>query len=258
MTATRSHVAAATGRILIWRGGSLWIGRGGEPARAHAHHAIQVSLAFPGDRVKVRVPGGAWKSHEAFIVAAQQRHEFDARDQRVAQLFVEPESRDGRGLQLRHRRQGIAPLEPALLGRVLATLVQAYEERADDSTLKSLAQDAIGVLAETAGCDSALDSRIARAVERVRGRLDQRITLGDIATAAHLSPERFRHLFVEQTGVRFRAYVLWLRLEVALGKYVAGASLTDAAHAGGFADSAHLSRTFRQMFGISAASIHFE
>jgi len=60
---------------------------------------------------------------------------------------------------------------------------------------------------------------------------------------------------MEQTGVRFRAYVLWLRLEIALAAYVDGKSLTEAAYAGGFADSAHLSRTFKKMFGITAASV---
>ncbi len=55
--------------------------------------------------------------------------------------------------------------------------------------------------------------------------------------------------------MRFRAYVLWLRLEIALSAYVDGKSLTEAAYAGGFADSAHLSRTFKKMFGITAASV---
>jgi AraC-like DNA-binding protein len=82
--------------------------------------------------------------------------------------------------------------------------------------------------------------------------------LGEAARSAHLSPERFRHLFVEQTGMRFRPYVLWLRLERALEAYAAGASLTDAAQAGGFADSAHLSRTFRRMFGVAPASLTIE
>jgi AraC-like DNA-binding protein len=261
MAARRSPETAASGRILIWRGGSLWIGRGGEPARCHAHHAIQVTFAFPGDHVKLRAPGGTWRSFRAVIVAAQQRHEFDARDQRVVQLFVEPESRDGRGLQARHRGRGIEALAPGVLDAPIGALVRAYERRADDPTLVRLAQVAIGELAATAAgtvTAAPLDERIRRAIEHIRVNLGERALLSDVAAAVHLSPERFRHLFVEHTGVRFRAYVLWVRLEIALAAYVGGESLTAAAHAGGFADSAHLSRTFRKMFGLSAASIRIE
>ena len=56
----------------------------------------------------------------------------------------------------------------------------------------------------------------------------------------------------------FRAYLLWLRLEHSLAAYVAGRTLTEAAYAGGFADSAHLSRTFKRMFGIAPASVRPE
>jgi AraC-like DNA-binding protein len=38
--------------------------------------------------------------------------------------------------------------------------------------------------------------------------------------------------------------------------FAAGGSLTDAAHEAGFADSAHLSRTFRRMFGVAPSSLH--
>ena len=34
-----------------------------------------------------------------------------------------------------------------------------------------------------------------------------------------------------------------------------GASLTEAAHEAGFADSAHFSRTFRRMFGLAPSSL---
>jgi hypothetical protein len=76
--------------------------------------------------------------------------------------------------------------------------------------------------------------------------------------ATRLSPDRFRHLFIEETGMRFRPYVLWLRIEIALAAFAAGRSLTEASHAGGFADSAHFSRTFKRMFGIAPSSFQRE
>lgn len=247
---------AAIGRILLWRGGSLWIGRGGEPADFHSHHAIQITLAFPEGQIRLRGRGTPWISYAAAIVAAQRVHAFDARDQHVAVIFVEPESRDGQVLQHRHRGDGIAELPAGVLAAETAALAAAFSARASDAELMALARAAIATL-----CDGAtphgkiLDPRIELAVGLVRRQLDRVVQLGPIAAAVHLSPERFRHLFMQETGVRFRAYVLWLRLEIALSAYVDGKSLTEAAYAGGFADSAHLSRTFKKMFGITAASV---
>ncbi|MBS0389468.1 MAG: helix-turn-helix transcriptional regulator, partial [Proteobacteria bacterium] len=158
--------------------------------------------------------------------------------------------------QRRHRAEGIGMLPAQMLAAQTAALAAAFAARASDAELIALARAAITALCDEQGPATAtLDARIARAVEKVRGQLDRAVQLRDIAAAVHLSPERFRHLFLAETGVRFRAYVLWLRLELSLAAYVAGNSLTDAAHAGGFADSAHLSRTFKKMFGITAASV---
>jgi len=249
----------ATGRILVWRGGSLWIGLAGEPAGYHAHHAVQIALPFPRGWVRFRRPSGSWTSYAAAIVAADEPHSFEAREQFVAQLFVEPESREGRSLHLRYRDEGVAALAGETLEQERAALASAYEDRAIDSQLIAHARRAITALAgSTAAPPSLPDTRIARAVEIIREQLAQSVPLSGIAAAVHLSPDRFRHLFVAETGMRYRPYVLWLRLECALVAYVGGKTLTEAAYVGGFADSAHFSRTFRRMFGITPASVRPE
>ncbi|HEY3732115.1 MAG TPA: AraC family transcriptional regulator [Steroidobacteraceae bacterium] len=251
--------ATAIGRILIWRGGSLWIGLAGEPAGLHAHHAVQISLPFARGRVRFQRDCGAWKSYSAALVAADQPHAFEARGQLLVQIFVEPESPDGRQLQRRYGSEGIAALPPGTLKQEIAALASGYQRRADDAALVALARAAIQTLAgDTGTAKGQFDARIARAVELIRRRLGGPIPLKQMAAAVHLSPDRFRHLFMQETRVSFRAYLLWLRLEVALEAYVAGSTLTDAAHLAGFADSAHFSRNFKRMFGIAAASIRTE
>ncbi len=250
---------AATGRILFWRGGSLWIGLAGEPADLHAHHAVQITLPFPRGRVRFRGPSGPWKSYSAVLVAADQPHAFEAREQLVAQLFVEPESREGRKLQECHRAAGIVELPPGELDLHIAGLAAAYECRASNAALVELGRAAVAVLSGSAPePETSPDARIAKAVELIRARLGGAIPLRTMAAAVHLSPDRFRHLFMQEMGVTFRAYLLWQRLGCSLAEYVAGATLTEAAHSGGFADSAHFSRTFRRMFGIAPASVQPE
>lgn len=249
----------ASGRILFWRHGSLWIGLAGEPSGCHAHHAVQVSLPFPGCSVRLQSSSGSWASFSAAIVAANQPHAFEAREQRVAQIFLDPESRAGRALHLRYQDMGIDALDRGALEPLIAELATAYESRAVDTELIALAQSVVTTLAGAANDPGqSPDARITRAVELMRERLDRPISLGAMAAEVNLSPDRFRHLFMKETGVGFRAYLLWLRLECALTTYVAGSSLTDAAYAGGFADSAHFSRTFRKMFGIAPASVRPE
>jgi AraC-like DNA-binding protein len=63
------------------------------------------------------------------------------------------------------------------------------------------------------------------------------------------------HVFTESVGVPVRPYLLWLRLQRAACDLVNGASVTTAAHAAGFSDAAHLTRTFRRMLGTTPTDI---
>jgi AraC-like DNA-binding protein len=173
-------------------------------------------------------------------------------------IFTEPESREGRSIQERYRT-GAASLPADTFAPESAALACAFNDGAADVELITYARAVISRLSAAHALPAKpLDKRIERAITVLRERLGQTVTMAEIADAIHLSPERFRHLFLKETGIRFRPYVLWLRLEVAVASYAAGNSLTEASYAGGFADSAHFSRTFKRMFGVAAISVQRE
>ena len=73
----------------------------------------------------------------------------------------------------------------------------------------------------------------------------------DVAQKLALSESRFLHLFSQELGIPWRPYLLWCRMICALRIILNGESATNAAHIAGLSDSAHLSRTFRKMFGMT-------
>jgi AraC family transcriptional regulator len=254
-----ARTVTASGRIYFWHNGSLWIGQGRGRSDRHEHHAHQIALALDGElRFRAERDQG-WTPFEAAFVPSHCPHEFEIDGARVAHLFVEPESSEGRSLAACFGAGAIVALPQASARRSVERLFEAFLGHADAAAMRGLARAAVALLAGAADgmvpASRPVDQRIARALEHLRSRLREPLSLAQAASAAALSPSRFRHLFVQETGTSFRAYLLWLRINVAIEAAMAGASWTEAAHEAGFADSSHLTRTHRRMFGIEPTAV---
>ena len=243
------------GQINVWRGGSLWIGLAKATTDVHSHHAIQLSIGLKGG-VRFRAHGARdWTDYEAAFVPPHVRHAFDGNENVVANIFCEPESATGRKLLERFGAAEIAAVPVGEAQRAAQRLRDSYANGESDEELNTVARSVLAELAAVAEAAPATDPRVLNAIAAIEQRLERRLTLADVAATVHLSPSRFRHLFVTETGIAFRAYVLWLRLQSALERAVAGETWTQAAHHANFADAAHLTRTFKRMFGVVPASL---
>ena len=247
-------MAKGRARIAIGEGVSVWLldaPEGFGDAGFHAHHAIQLTACLEGELGLATA--GQSLSHDAIAVAADARHQLRGKGL-LAILFVEPESAAGRTLAAKlFATDELSPIDDSGFRAAMERFRGAID-RSDNDALIALARDAVNRLAPIT-CTHRPDERVQRIIAYASDHLDEPMTLERAARGVYLSGSRLRHLFVEQTGLAFRTYLLWLRLVRAVALYSEGRSLTEAAHAAGFADSAHFSRVFKRTFGLPATTL---
>ena len=244
------------GHFVPWDGGCIFIGRDVGVVPVHAHYAIQI--AFGSERgVRFRTSEREeWTEYGGAIIPSRQPHAMDAtRVRENAVIFVEPETREGRALAERYLRDGIAAIPDDVLADVAPALFSAWRAQRSARAVADAARRVVQLL--TGGVEPSVvsDERILRAVSYIKSHLDAPLTLEEVAAEAYLSPSRFRHLFVEQTGMGLRPYILWRRFLRVWELLMAGESLSTAAHEAGFADSSHLTRTSRRVFGFPPSAM---
>lgn len=235
-------------RWYVWDGGFFAMGRAHGVVPPHAHHAIQIVLALDGE-IAACGHNACWIAGRGVIIGTDVQHSYDSRDAYAAMLFVDPESVEG--VWLGSSLQGEITLVPE---RRVAACVDELK-RFRDSPLESLEPAALirhCVQSLSAGAPPArrIDPRVTKVLRQIQHSEDLRMSLEAAAAAAFLSPSRFAHLFKQQLGLPFRRYLLWRKLTRAMLVIGREGTATAAAHAADFADAAHLTRTFSQMFGI--------
>jgi AraC-like DNA-binding protein len=75
------------------------------------------------------------------------------------------------------------------------------------------------------------------------------LTLTDLAKELGTSYFWASRLMSEVFGMSFRDYKSWQKLQRVFHLLHSNLSITEVAHAAGFTDSAHLSRTYQRWFG---------
>ena len=241
-------------RLAISQGLSVWVleapGGFGD-ADFHAHHAIQITICLQW--ALSLTSRDRTISAPMLAVAPDAEHRFEAHGL-LAFVFVEPESRAGRALcETLLRDRPLVEIDRAH-AQAIEPLRSTFDQPLPPEKLLSAGRALIARLAPDERA-TLPDPRIQRIIDFAAAHLDRPLTLASASEGVYLSPSRLRHLFVEQTGLAFRTYLLWLRLTRALEIYAEGRSLTEAAHEAGFADSAHFSRVFRRTFGLPATTL---
>ncbi|MBI2379495.1 MAG: helix-turn-helix domain-containing protein [Gammaproteobacteria bacterium] len=236
--------------IVVRWGGTAWLLPGlgaflGRVGRHDWHHHLAHQIAI-GVGAPARVDGESGTvTSRAVLIPAGVRHRLAESDS-ILSLYLDPLVDEARALGLR----AAGPIRPLDLDEPAPLLASLAGSAASARDVRACLRACLG-LSEPPPPDPRLARVMAALVGAAAAGGPDRATL---AAQAALSPDRFSHWFAEQTGLALRSYSKWLRLLAALEHVAAGERLTEAAHAAGFSDSAHLSRTFRALFGLDPSS----
>jgi AraC-like DNA-binding protein len=192
------------------------------------------------------------------IITADLAHQFAGQDDFYIFLYFDAELPFAQ--QLEHKlslnKNGIIHFLGKEIEKARKDFIEWFQSDSfDENSAKTIIQNLFQDVTSEAPAASMTENRIANAIQLIHSSLHNEISLENIASGVFLSESRFAHLFKEQIGIPFRRYVLWCRMQAALKAVMQSQSFTQAAYEGGFADVAHLSRTFTEMFGVSPSDV---
>jgi AraC-like DNA-binding protein len=227
-------------------------GRGGE-SKLHAHHALHLLLALNGE-LRVRSGRtGAIQSCAGVLTPADVPHAIDARGSEVLLVFLDPESEVGGALSV---------LAAGSLRLLTANERDALSREADPRAIMQADGAAwCRRVLEVLGAElpplhaRSLHPAVRRLLRLLRAHASADPSLEALAGAVDLSPSRLMHVFTESVGIPLRPYIAWLKLQRAAAAISSGKPLAEAAHAAGFADASHMTRTFRRMLGAPPSEL---
>lgn len=236
-------------RWFLWDGGFLLIGQARGIVPAHSHHAIQIVISLD-EPFAVCDRHEDWRHARGIVVRPDAVHSFDCNGAFGAMLFVDPESTEGVWLQ-NHLAHDITIVPDTRLAASVLELRTFTTEPFAALEIGALIRHCVHALLPGPPPARRLDPRVTKVLAKMQTSDDLRVPLDTAAEMAFLSPSRFAHLFKEQVGLPFSRYMLWRKLTRAMVAIASERTISDAAHAAGFADAAHLTRTFYQMVGMA-------
>ena len=143
-----------------------------------------------------------------------------------------------------------AAIAPALHARLLALHATLVDPDADTLRRHEAAIEAFATMQRTlarAQAPAETDHRkLERAADFIRAHCTRALALDEICAAARLSPSYLIRAFKRRFGMTPHAFLVDRRVEHARALLRRGHAIADAALASGFADQAHLQRSFKR------------
>ncbi|MBD2780745.1 helix-turn-helix transcriptional regulator [Xenorhabdus szentirmaii] len=216
----------------------------------HQHPCIQLSLSLHGDDLlSIMTEDGTHLTYGC-IIGPNIMHKLNSSNTCSITLLIEPTDENYHLFNHLTESLPVIFLERDNIISIINYLIESFLCRKNPDT--AIIYSLIG---SYLSCHCQFDKRIIKAISFIDSLSVKRVSSRQVADKIYLSESRFLHLFRDQVGINFRAYLLWLRLSDAIEEIHLNDSLTLVANNCGFSDTAHFSRTCKMSYGIRPSDI---
>lgn len=232
-------------------GGAIYIGKD-VSTKIHCHYAIQLTISFK-QTFDIKTPYKTFKNCKFVIIPENVPHQFICfSDDYQVFIYLDPFNKLSQVLKNKFALKSNVVIADNLLHKA-PSLMEWLAMEGDG--IQVLITKFITLLTDCSSTDLNKDTRIAKSIEYLTNNIEKTVKISEVANFVCLSESRYAHLFKLQTGISFRRYILWLRIQKTLLSFLTGKSFTEASYNGGFSDLSHFNRTFKEMFGNSPLAI---
>lgn len=241
------------GKTFIGSGTAMFIGNVGD-SNIHSHYAIQIVITLDQafevtDQYNIKIQS------KGIIIPSNLPHKISTtKTTTLAVAYIEPDSKLGKKVMMKKNidPQAFYPLSNNHLNDCTRKIITAIEK---NNLNKNSIIDFLSPFEVTKQNNTYKDCRVDAAINYIKTNIAEPFLLEDISSQLSISSRYLRVIFEKQVGMSMQRYRLWQRLFIAIQCISQGMDFTDAAHAAYFTDSAHFSKTFRTMFGLSPSKI---
>lgn len=232
--------------------GGLFIGKD-ISSDFHKHYAISLIISF-GRAFKIFTAGNKQNEYRAALIQKNVDFRLETSEgEHVAIIHIVPHS--DAGIRLINNKQLVKSVDYLKLDHALSQIKAWFNSEINDSKSVENILESISLVVGTSNNENTIDKRILNAINLIMTANDDKLPVGKIAKEINLSVSQFNRLLKKETGLTFRRFVLHSKLIKSISAIHRDNNLTEASFIGGFSDQPHLTRTFKENFGIKPSKI---
>ncbi|AOP34529.1 transcriptional regulator [Leptospira tipperaryensis] len=214
----------------------------------HVHYAATLAITLEKN-ITIETELGK-EEYRVALVGPNTYHRTISPGVEMIALLIDPETYEYGSISDFVKTGEVKRLEIAAFLPLMERLQYLYNGNLNNEEAWDLHLDLLQCVFPFRRLEKNIDDRIRRIAYKIRTELPDSIRMKEIGKDFSISEDRLIRLFKENLGIPLRRYLLWVRILSTVKLLKEGKNLTEAAHAAGFSDSAHFTRTFKENFGF--------